>query len=289
MGRQTWGEGVHVGATTPSGGRLAATFARARAEDRAALVIYLCAGDPSLADTPRLVRAAAEAGADIVELGMPFSDPTADGPAIQRASERALSAGATLPGVLGALRELRAGGCDVRVVRFGYYIPILAYGEAELARDAAAAGVDGLLVVDLPPEEAAPLREPATAAGLDLVPLVAPTTGIERARAVAAEATGFVYAVSMTGVTGSAAGDLAEAGARASELAEASGRPVAVGFGVKTPEDAAAVAAQADGVVVGSALVRRVEAAGADVDAAEASVRELVGALSKACQRPATP
>ena len=283
MGRQTWGEGVPAAAHP--GGRLGEVFRRARAEDRAALIIYLCGGDPSLDATPRLARAAAEAGADILELGMPFSDPTADGPAIQRASERALAAGATLPGVLETVRTLRAAGCHVPVVLFGYYNPILAYGEDALARDAAAAGVDGLLVVDLPPEEAAPLREPARAVGLDLIPLVAPTTDPERARAVAEAATGFVYAVSMTGVTGSAAGDLAAAGARARELADASGRPVAVGFGVKSPDDARAVAAAADGVVVGSALVRRIEAAGANVDEAEAAVRELVAALAAGCRR----
>lgn len=284
MGRQTWGEGIapEAGAT---GGRLEEVFRRARAQDRAALVMYLCGGDPSLEATPRLVRAAAEAGADIIELGMPFSDPTADGPAIQRASERALRSGATLAGVLDAVRTLRGEGCDVPLVLFGYYNPILAYGEEALVRDAAAAGVDGLLVVDLPPEEAAPLRDPARAAGLDLIPLVAPTTGTERAEAVAREATGFVYAVSMTGVTGSAAGDLAAAGARARALADAADRPVAVGFGVSSPDDARAVAAHADGVVVGSALVRRIEAAGADLDAAEASVRAFVAALAAGCRR----
>ena len=155
--------------------RIADAFARAKSEDRAALVIYLCAGDPSLALTPDLIVAAAEAGADVIEVGMPFSDPTADGPTIQQASERALAAGATLPGVLEAVKAARAR-TDVPVLLFGYYNPILRYGEDRLVKDAKAAGVDGFLVVDLPPESAAPLLGPLREHGLDFVPLVAPTS-----------------------------------------------------------------------------------------------------------------
>ena len=264
-------------------GRIADAFARAEQEDRAALVIYLCAGDPDLAATPRLVEAVAAAGADVVELGVPFSDPTADGQAIQRASERALAKGTTLPGVLEAVRAIRAR-CDVPIMLFGYYNPILAYGEERLVADAADAGVDGFLVVDLPPEECAPLREPAVARGLDFVPLVAPTSDAGRIQRAADVATSFIYYVSMTGVTGAQATDLDEASSRAGALGGELGRPVAVGFGVKTPEDVRKVAQHTAGVVVGSAVVRVVEDA-ADADAAVKGAGELVRALAGGVRR----
>lgn len=257
--------------------RIAEAFARADEEGRAALVIYLCAGDPSLQLTPRLIVAAAEAGADVIEVGMPFSDPTADGPTIQRASERALAAGATLRGVLDAVGEARAQ-TDAPVVLFGYYNPILRFGEAALAEAAKEAGVDGLLVVDLPPESAAPLLEPLGARGLDFVPLVAPTSTPARVKRAAEVAGSFLYCVSMTGVTGSAGAPLAEAAARAAELRQSTGKPVAVGFGVRTAEDVATVAAHADGVVVGSAVVRAIDGADDD-DGAVAAVRALVSEL----------
>ncbi len=266
--------------------RIAEAFARAKGEGRAALVIYLCAGNPSLELTPRLIEAAAEAGADVVEVGMPFSDPTADGPTIQRASERALRAGATLRGVLDAVRSARER-TEVPIVLFGYYNPILRFGEAELAQQAMAAGVDGLLVVDLPPESAAPLLEPARNEGLDFVPLVAPTSPPERVDAAAKVAGAFLYYVSMTGVTGSKGADLAEAAARARATADRTGVPVAVGFGVRTPEDVAVVAAQADGVVVGSAVVDAIDHA-ADDDARVEAVRALVSELAAATRRPET-
>ena len=257
--------------------RLGEAFAAADAEGRAALVIYLCAGDPELALTPRLVVAAAEAGADVVEVGMPFSDPTADGPTIQRASERALAGGTTLSGVLAAVAEARES-TDVPVVLFGYYNPILRFGEAALAEAAKDAGVDGLLVVDLPPESAAPLLAPLSAHGLDFVPLVAPTSTPARVARAADVAGSFLYCVSMTGVTGSAGAPLAEAAARAAELRAQTGKPVAVGFGVRTAADVATVAAHADGVVVGSAVVRAIDAAESD-DAAVEAVRALVAEL----------
>ncbi|HJL16214.1 MAG TPA: tryptophan synthase subunit alpha [Sandaracinaceae bacterium LLY-WYZ-13_1] len=263
--------------------RIAQAFARARADDRAALVIYLCAGDPSLALTPRLVEAAAEAGADVIEVGTPFSDPTADGPTIQRASERALAAGASLRGVLEAIREARRR-TDVPIVLFGYYNPILRYGEARLARDAQAAGVDGLLVVDLPPESGASLLGPLREHGLDFVPLVAPTSPPARVEAAAEVAGSFLYYVSMTGVTGTAGADLEAAARRASTIADDLGRPVAVGFGVRTPDDVATVAASADGVVVGSAVVRAIHAADDD-DAAVEAIRALVASLAEATRR----
>ena len=250
--------------------RLAAAFEG----DRAALVIYLCAGDPSLEETPDLIVAAAEAGADVVEVGMPFSDPAADGPTIQAASERALAGGATLPGVLAAIAEARAR-TDVPIVLFGYYNPILRYGEPRLAADAKAAGVDGLLVVDLPPEHATPLLTPMREHGLDFVPLLAPTSTPARVEAATAVAGAFVYYVSMTGVTGSAGAPLEEAAIRAGELERTIGKPVVVGFGVRTAEDVAVVAAHARGVVVGSAVVRALHASEAPVDA----VREIVSSL----------
>jgi tryptophan synthase alpha chain len=257
--------------------RIASAFARAKAEGRSALVIYLCAGDPDLETTPALVQAAVDAGADIIELGMPFSDPTADGVAIQRASERALAGGASLRGVLAAVRRVREAS-EVPLMLFGYYNPILAYGETELVADAADAGVDGLLVVDLPPEEAGVLRDAAGKRGVDFVPLVAPTSDDARVAVAAEAATAFVYYVSMTGVTGSALADLGEAAGRAKALEARVGKPVALGFGVKTREDVAQVGKQASGVVVGSAVVRVIEDAGSPEEAV-AAVRALVGKL----------
>jgi tryptophan synthase alpha chain len=237
--------------------RIRAAFERARAENRAALIPYLCAGDPDLDTTYELVLATAAAGADVIELGMPFSDPTADGPVIQRASERALRSGTTLRGVLSLVERIRQKS-DVAIVLFGYYNPILAFGERELARAAKKAGVDGLLVVDLPPEEAASLLELLQAEQLDFVPFVAPTTSEARMKRIAHSATSFLYYVSLTGVTG-ASTDLARAAARAEAVRAQTGLPVAVGFGIKTPADAATVAARADGVIVGAALCSIVE------------------------------
>lgn len=264
-------------------GRLKEAFEKAAVENRAALVIYLCAGDPSMEATPRLIAAAAEAGADIIEVGVPFSDPAADGPAIQRASERALQRGASMAKVLEAVREARAQ-VDVPVLLFGYYNPILAYGEKRLAEDAKAAGVDGFLVVDLPPEEASDLYEAARASSLDLVPLLAPTSHGGRVAQAARLATGFIYYVSLTGVTGAAAVDLGEAAKSAAKVEQETGCPVALGFGVKTADDVAQVAAHASGVVVGSAVVQVIEAA-SDVDAAVQGVRTLVASLASGLRR----
>lgn len=258
--------------------RLDTALERASAQNRSALIAYLCAGDPSLEATPALACAAAEAGADILEIGVPFSDPSADGPAIQRASERALAAGTTLRGVLAAVAKIRER-TDVPVILFGYYNPILAYGEEALCRDAKAAGVDGLLVVDLPPEECAPLREPALAAGLDWVPLVAPTSDASRLAVAAAVATSFVYSISMAGVTGAGHADLAAAAQRAASVRDATGKKVAVGFGVQSADDVRALATHADGVVVGSALVR------AAAEGGEPALRALVSALREGLPR----
>jgi tryptophan synthase alpha chain len=264
-------------------GRIADAFENARNEKRAALVIYLCAGDPDLSTTVDLVVAAAEAGADVIELGVPFSDPTADGPAIQRAAERSLRGGTTLSKVLDTVRLIR-GRTAVPILLFGYYNPILAYGEQKLANDAADSGADGFLVVDLPPEESASLRGPAIEKGLDFVPLVAPTSNEARISQAADAATSFIYYVSMTGVTGSQAVDLAGASERAGVLQRELGRPVAIGFGVKTKDDVATVAPHVEGVVVGSAVVRTIEDA-ASPDEAVASVRELVSELAQGLAR----
>ena len=264
-------------------GRIGDAFARAKGEDRAALVIYICAGDPNLSTTERLVVAAAEAGADVIELGMPFSDPTADGPAIQRASERSLAGGTTLGGVLKAVQEIRSK-TEVPILLFGYYNPLLVYGEEKVVSDAARAGADGFLVVDLPPEESAGLREPSLAKGLDFVPLVAPTSDASRVTLAADAATSFIYYVSMTGVTGAQATDLSTAAARGGALQRELGRPVAIGFGVKTPDDVALVAKHVDGVVVGSAVVSAIEASTSGDDAV-AAVRALVSSLAAGTRR----
>lgn len=262
-------------------GRIAEALERARAEGRAALVTYVCAGDPDLATTPALVAALAEAGADVVELGVPFSDPTADGPTIQRASERALRAGTTLRGVLEAVRAARAA-TEVPIVLFGYYNPLATYGEERFAKDAAAAGADGLLVVDLPPDECAPLRDPARAAGLDWIPLVAPTSTAERVARAAEVATAFVYCISVAGVTGAGHADLERAAEHARAVRETTGEPVALGFGIKSAEDVRRVAPIVDAVVVGSALVTAIAEGGVPAGTS------LVRALRAATLRPTT-
>ena len=264
-------------------GALADAFANAAKDDRAALVIYVCAGDPDLATTVEVVVAAAEAGADVIELGVPFSDPTADGPAIQQAAERSLRNGTTIAGVMKALRDIRAR-TPVPILLFGYYNPIFRYGEERFVTDAADAGANGLLVVDLPPEESDALRGLAAKRGLGWVPLVAPTSTPDRIAKAAEVANGFVYYVSMTGITGSKAADLAGAGKRAAELSETMKQPVAVGFGIKTAGDAQAVAARADGVVVGSAIVRAIAQAGSR-SAAVSAVSERVASLRQGVER----
>ena len=264
-------------------GRIADAFDRARSENRAALVIYLCAGDPDLSSTESLVVAAAESGADVIELGVPFSEPTADGPAIQRAAERSLAGGTSLAKVLQTVAAIRER-TDVPILLFGYYNPILAYGESRLVDDAAAAGADGFLVVDLPPEESAALRDAAIEKGLDFVPLVAPTSDPARIAQAATVATSFIYYVSMTGVTGSKGADLESASERAGALQRELGRPIAIGFGVKTKEDVEVVAPHVDGVVVGSAVVSVIETAASPGDAVAAVrtlVHELAGGLNR--------
>jgi tryptophan synthase alpha chain len=238
--------------------RLDATFARLRAAGERALVAYFTAGDPSLAATAQLVREAARRGADVIELGVPFSDPLADGPVIQRAVVRALAAGVSLARVLEMAAEVR-GDVEVPLVLLTYYNPVLAFGLEAFAGAAAKAGVDGVIVVDLPIEESGALAEAAGAAGVDLVQLVAPTSTSPRLRRIARQSRGFIYLVSLTGVTGERRELPPELAAQIRALRLVTTKPVCVGFGIGTPEQVAMVGALADGVVVGSAIVRCVE------------------------------
>jgi len=247
-------------------GRIGATFAALRQRGERALIPYFTAGDPSLAITRRLVVESARRGADVVELGVPFSDPLADGPVIQRATQRALQAGVTLPRVLELVRELR-GETAVPLVFLTYYNPILAFGLKAFCATAAESGVDGVIVADLPPEESAPLRAEARAAGLDLIHLVAPTSTPERMRKIALASSGFLYMVSLTGVTGTRAELPAELQQHLRALRAITTKPICVGFGIGTPAQAASVGRAADGVIVGSAIVQLVEryAGGSDL------------------------
>ena len=261
-------------------------FAKAKASGRAALVVFVVAGDPELATTRRLLPALAESGADVLELGIPFSDPLADGPAIQRASERALASGTTLPAALKLLAELRTMRFAAPVVVFSYANPILAMGEAEFAHRAAEAGADGVLVTDLPPEEGRGFASILKSAKLDPVYLVAPTSPDERIRRAGSLSRGFLYVVSRLGITGTRA-ELPEGlAALVGRVREQVPRlPVAVGFGLSTPEQVRWVAAIADGVVVGSAVVTAMAEAvthGRDpVEAGTGLVRALAAATTK--------
>jgi tryptophan synthase alpha chain len=242
--------------------RISTRFAELKAANRAAFVPFVTAGDPDAETTSALLAKLPAAGADLIELGVPFSDPMADGPAIQASSLRALEAGMTLAKVLELVRKFRKKDKATPLVLMGYYNPIHAYGTARFAKDAADAGVDGLITVDLPPEEDAVLRLPAAAQGLDIVRLVTPTTDAARLQTVLDGAGGFLYYVSITGITGTKSFAEGEVRAAVAKVKAASGLPCAVGFGIKTQEQAAAVAVFADGAVVGSAIVERFAAAG---------------------------
>lgn len=238
--------------------RISQRFAELKKANRAAFVPFITAGDPDAETTLAILQALPDAGADLIELGVPFSDPMADGPAIQASSLRALAAGMTLHKVLDLVRKFRKADQTTPLILMGYYNPVHAYGTARFARDAAEAGVDGVITVDLPPEEDEVLRVPATAQGLNIVRLATPTTDDERLRDVLNGAGGFLYYVSIAGTTGTksfAEDDVRDAVAR---LKRASGLPVAVGFGIKTPHQAAQIARFADGAVVGSAIVDRI-------------------------------
>jgi tryptophan synthase alpha chain len=258
--------------------RIAPMFAALRARGEAAFVPFFTAGDPDLETTRALVLDAVGLGADAVELGVPFSDPMADGPVLQRAAARALAGGVTIHHVLGLLAELRRD-VSVPIVLFGYYNPLFRYGVEAIARDVAAAGGDGFICVDLPLEEATDLRAAAEGAGLDLVALLAPTTPPARIRAIARRASGFLYFVSVLGVTGARDALPVELPALVGRVRAATDLPIGVGFGVQSPEQAAWIAGFADAVVVGSALGRVIEE---DGRGARGRVAELVGSLRTA-------
>lgn len=238
--------------------RIGERFARRKAERRCAFVAFLTAGDPSIERTVEAALALDAAGADVLELGVPFSDPLADGPVIQRASERALGRGVALPQVLEAVRQIRRRS-ELPLLLFSYFNPLLQHGLERLAGDAKASGVDGVLVTDLPPEEAVEWIAHAREADLDTVFLAAPTSPPERLAKVAEVSRGFVYAVSRTGVTGERQSLSADAKPLVAHLRALTGVPVALGFGLSTPEQVREAGAVADGVVVGSALVRFLE------------------------------
>ena len=219
------------------------------------MIAYLMAGDPTLEDTETYVQQLAEAGADVIELGVPFSDPIADGPVIQQAAERALRSGTSLKKILATVRSLRTKS-QVPLVLMAYYNSIFRYGEAAFCRDAVAAGIDGLIVPDMPPDEAGTLRPLAEAVGLDVIFLLAPTSTAKRQAWVARLSRGFIYYVSLTGITGAKLTDKAEVGKKVREIRRYTKTPVAVGFGIATPDDAKQVAQIADGVIVGSALIK---------------------------------
>jgi tryptophan synthase alpha chain len=262
--------------------RLDARFAELKREGRAGFVAYVMAGDPDAAASRAVLAGLPAAGADIIELGFPFSDPMADGPAIQRAALRALQGGMTLAGTLALAAGFRQKDQATPVVLMGYLNPILSYGLGRFATDAAAAGVDGVIVVDCPPEEADPMLAAFDAQGLALIRLAAPTTDDARLPVVVRRTSGFVYYVSLTGVTGVKAIDASAIGPAVERVRRASGLPVAVGFGIRTPAQAAAVARVADAAVVGSALVDAGAEAVAQNRDPVAKVLETAGALAKA-------
>jgi len=257
--------------------RLDARFARCRAENRAALVTYVMAGDPDPDTSLAVLRALPQAGADIVEFGLPFTDPMADGPAIQAAALRALKAGQTTARTLDLVRRFRAEDAETPVILMGYFNPIYVYGVERFLAEAKDAGVDGLIVVDLPPEEDAELCLPALRAGLAFIRLATPTTDDRRLPAVLANTAGFVYYVSITGITGAATPDFGRVSAAVERIKRHTPLPVVVGFGVKAPEHAAAVAQGADGVVVGSALI---DAMRATLDAGGQATPQTVEAVA---------
>ena len=258
-------------------GRIEDTFAALAAKKRKALVAYLCVGDPSVEESIALALACVHAGADMVELGVPFSDPTADGAAIARAGQRSIKKGGGLEATLHAAKAIRAK-TEAPLILFGYYNPLFVRGDARTANDAADAGIDAFLVVDLPPEEGGELRATAAKRGLSLVPLLAPTSSPHRIDAVRKYPRSFVYYVSLTGVTGAAAAPLEEASAQAGALRKNLASPVIVGFGIDSGERARAAVKHADGVAVGTAIVRAIED-GANPEARKKAVTDLVRSL----------
>ncbi|WP_137042740.1 tryptophan synthase subunit alpha [Pseudolabrys sp. FHR47] len=265
--------------------RIEKRFADLKSEGRAALVTFVMSGDPDYETSMAIIKALPQAGADVIELGMPFTDPMADGPSIQAAGVRALTGGQTLKKTLQMVREFRKGEAKTPIVLMGYYNPIYIYGVDKFLVDAKEAGVDGLIVVDLPPEEDEELCLPALKAGLNFIRLATPTTDDKRLPAVLNNTSGFVYYVSITGITGSAAPDAGKVSAAVGRIKKHTKLPVAVGFGVKNAESARAIAAGADGVVVGSALIdalrQTLDANGKGSAATVKAVADLVADIAK--------
>jgi len=257
--------------------RIAARFTELKKQGRAAFITFMMAGDPDPMTSLEIIKALPKAGSDIIEIGMPFTDPMADGPAIQAAGQRALKAGMTLRKTLAMVREFRRGDGTTPLVLMGYYNPIYIYGVDEFLADAGAAGVDGLIVVDLPPEEDSELCLPAMQAGLNFIRLATPTTDDKRLPAVLANTSGFVYYVSITGITGSAGADSAAVAQAVTRIKRHTELPVCVGFGIRTPDAARAIAGHADGAVVGTALV---DALRASLDANGRATGKTVAAVT---------
>lgn len=267
--------------------RIDRRFRRLADEGRSALATFVMAGDPDPHTSLAILRALPAAGADVIELGMAFTDPMADGPAVQAAGLRALKAGQTLRATLGMVEAFRASDDETPIVLMGYFNPIYVYGVEPFLRDAREAGVDGLIIVDCPPEEDQELGEPARKAGIAFIRLATPTTDEARLRTVLANATGFVYYVSITGVTGAATPDPAAVGAAVARIKRQTDLPVAVGFGVKDAQSAAVIAATADGVVVGSAIVEAVRRSLDDGKGSPVTVPAVAGLvrdLARACR-----
>lgn len=253
--------------------RLQSRFAALKQENRAALVTFVTAGDPDYATSLEILKGLPEAGADVIELGMPFTDPMADGPAIQLANIRALGGGQNMAKTLQMVREFRAGNQDTPLVLMGYYNPIFCYGVERFIKDAKEVGVDGLIVVDLPPEHNDELCDPAQAAGIDFIRLTTPTTDDARLPTVLNGSSGFVYYVSVAGVTGAGAATMDQVEEAVTRLRRHTDLPLCIGFGIRTPEHAAEVAKRADGAVVGSALIDRI----AKASSKEQAVGDVLG------------
>jgi tryptophan synthase alpha chain len=265
--------------------RIDIRFANLKREGRAAFVTFLMAGDPDLKTSLDIIKALPRAGADIVEIGMPFTDPMADGPAIQASGLRALKAGTTLKKTLALVRDFRGGDDTTPIILMGYYNPIYIYGVEQFLADAKAAGVDGLILVDMPAEEDAELCIPALKAGLNFIRLATPTTDDKRLPAVLANTSGFVYYVSITGITGSASADTEKVASAVARIKRHTHLPVCVGFGIRTPDQAQAIAGCADGAVVGTALVEALrgslDAEGRATARTVAAVADLVASLAQ--------
>jgi tryptophan synthase alpha chain len=270
--------------------RIDRRFEAVRQQGRAALVTFVMGGDPDPETSLAIVKALPAAGADLIEIGMPFTDPMADGPPIQAAGLRALRAGQTMVKTLALVRAFRAGDADTPIILMGYYNPIYVYGVDRFLLDAREAGVDGLIVVDLPPEEDEELCLPALSAGLNFIRLATPTTDARRLPKVLTNTSGFVYYVSVTGITGSAIADYGKVGSAVARIKQHTHLPVAVGFGVKNADTAETIARSADGVVVGTALVEAIRttldpdgrATPATVEAVAAKVREIATGVRRA-------